>query len=232
MPTVTPPTPDSATPAPPPAPALAPSTRRRNTLFKVIMWAATAAVPIIIGMLAAFIALKPSSAPPVLTKPVDVRKAAPAKKAVAKPASTPAVQAPSGSRVNVDVSTPAGTRVKVNVEEGTAVSPAVSAPTPQPIPAPAPAAVTTPAPKPVVTSPVSALAPGTLINVYPPAAPPPVVQPTGVTLQLNIFSNGWGGGSRYYGPTYGWTPGHEELRYDPRTGTYYRVWIAHSHPGY
>lgn len=118
--------------------------------------------------------------------------------------------------------------------------PQVTTPAPQPV-------VPPPMPKPVVTPP--APRPETIINVYPPtpapASPLPVqapaptpkknVQPTGASLQLNIFTNSWGGGSRHgYGSTYGWTPGHVARVCEQRsTGTIcFDRWIPHPHPGY
>lgn len=124
------------------------------------------------------------------------------------------------------------------------VTPVTSVPAPQPVAPPPPKKLLSSPPGDKNVSPAGADVDVT-VNVRvapppvapPPAAPPPPKKPaesSGLTLQFNVFANGWNGGygSGYHGHSYGWTPGHEELRYDPHTGTYYRTWIPHPHPSY
>lgn len=186
------PAPTPPAPPAPPVPPTPPVRRRSARRFSAaLFWA-------VVGALAMLFVANLAGYGPAVVKHEKVRVVLPPQKAAqpARPAPRPALKKP------------------------------VASPT---VPAPAPPAVAPqPTPQPVVTPPAT---PETVINVYPPALPTPqvgtptspsasvgatpmpvprpqAVQP-GVTLQLNIFANSWGGGTYHgYGSTYGWTPGH------------------------
>lgn len=190
----------------------------------------------------------------VAKPPVVAHKHAPVKKAVVKPAKpapavpTPQVGTPTPAERGVGAAAPATATTKsapsatlpqtiINIYNGCCqVVPSA----PQPAPTPR---ASSPAPlvPPTVQPPTNSSSCSEADNYYCGTPPPAVAQqssmsappaPANVKQQKVLFQLNIWGGAYGYGSTYGWTPGHEELRYDPRAGTYYRVWVAHPQPGY
>ncbi len=212
--------------------------RKFNVLLSVLAGTLLAIAAILAVMLMLLPPVK-TAAPVVKTAPAKAKKAV--VNGVAPAAEKAAVAPAPAAAAQPIQSVPAATINIYNCNNcsNPTVVPTQPAPVPQPAPAPS-VQVPTPAPMPPPPLP-PVFAPPTRQEppVQAPFAPVPErrsVQSSGLTFQFNVFANGgWGGaysGYGYYGSTYGWTPGHEEMRYDPRTGTYYRVWVSHPQPGY
>lgn len=216
-----------------------------------ILVAVAATLAILAGMLYGYFT-RPSTMPNSTPPPV-ARKAAPVKKAAVKPVPTSKVGTPTSPPASIEAVAPPAPSIApaapaviniYNCNNCPAATVAPAAPAAVVLVPPTPSAVQPPA------SPLSSSSCSEADNYYCGTPPPATLQSTpaasfrppgrtvnvlsGNTFQLNILSGngGWHGAPRYGYSTYGWTPGHEELRFDPRTGTYYRTWIAHPHPGY